>query len=284
MKKIAVTGASGFLGRRVAKYYKNNYKVFTPTHKEMDICREEQVRKILTAIKPDIVIHCAAISDVGVCERNPEDSYTYNVLGMLHIARICKEIGAVCILCSSDQVYFGGEKEEAWKEDDSLTPGNVYGKHKLLAEELCLKENPDCIALRLSWMYDTKNLSETEHSDFMRTFIKNKKENTLLPYEVNDYRGLTNVQEVVANMEQLFTALGGVYNFGAPNSKNMYETVCDVYRELAWDASEVMKNETSFQEKKRNITMDQVKINSIGIYFTDTTQGLVKAMRSIFVR
>ena len=115
MKKIAVTGASGFLGRRVARYYKKNYEVVTPTHREMDICREEQVREILTAIKPDIVIHCAAISDVGVCERNQEDSYAYNVLGMLHIARICREIGAVCILCSSDQVYFGGEKEEAWK-------------------------------------------------------------------------------------------------------------------------------------------------------------------------
>ena len=44
MKKIAVTGASGFLGRRVARYYKKNYEVVTPTHREMVICREEQVR------------------------------------------------------------------------------------------------------------------------------------------------------------------------------------------------------------------------------------------------
>ena len=278
-KKILVTGASGFLGRRVVRYYKDKYLVFAPSHKEMDICDEQQVQKVFLQWNPDIVIHCAAISDVGVCEKNPEASYQYNVKGMLHIAKVCKKINAICILCSSDQVYFGQNKAESWKEDDILSPGNVYGRDKLLAEQFCQKANPDCICLRLSWMYDTKTLYEKEHSDFIRTFMRNISEHKEMAYPVNDYRGLTDVNEVIANMEKLFSIPGGVYNFGSPNHKNMYETVQDVFEQMDWNKSLLQKKENNFFNKTRNITMNQEKINAFEIYFSDTTDGIVHAIR-----
>lgn len=278
-KRILITGASGFLGRGVARYYKEKYQVLTPSHKEMDICDEEQVRRVILQCEPNIVIHCAAISDVGACEKNPDNSYQYNVKGMLHIASICKEIDAICILCSSDQVYFGGDKTESWKEDDVLAPANVYGSDKLLAEKLCLEANPNCICLRLSWMYDTKTLYEKEHSDFIRTFLKNKDENREMMYAVNDYRGLTDVNEVIVNLEKLFSVPGGVYNFGSPNDKNMYETVNEIFDKMEWNKNLLKKTENSFYSKPRNITMNQEKVNALGIYFTDTIDGLVRAMR-----
>lgn len=171
MKKLLITGANGFLGSRIAAYYAQKYEILTPSHKEMDIVDSEQVTSVFKKYTPDIVIHCAAISDVGRCERETEESYRINVLGSVNIAKAAAEIGAKCIICSSDQVYFGSLTEGAHEEDEVLKPCNVYGQHKQEAEKRCLEINPDVCLLRLSWMYDMKTLREGEHSDFFRNLI-----------------------------------------------------------------------------------------------------------------
>ena len=60
MKKLLITGATGFVGSRAAAYYQNKYEVYTPTHEEMDITDPVSVRQFFEQIKPDYVIHCAA--------------------------------------------------------------------------------------------------------------------------------------------------------------------------------------------------------------------------------
>ena len=72
MKKLLVTGASGFLGSRIVNFYKDKYEVYAPTHKEMDITDEVSVNYVLSGYRPDVVIHCAAISDVAMCEKEKE--------------------------------------------------------------------------------------------------------------------------------------------------------------------------------------------------------------------
>ncbi len=69
LKKMLITGASGFLGSCVAQYYKDKYEVLTPSHSEMDIADESSVMQYFKKTRPDFVIHCAAISEVGRCER-----------------------------------------------------------------------------------------------------------------------------------------------------------------------------------------------------------------------
>ena len=79
MKRLLVTGASGFLGRRIAEFYGRNYEVVTPGHQEMDITDKEKVSAIFHDFKPHFVIHSAAVSDVGMCEKEPERSWKMNV-------------------------------------------------------------------------------------------------------------------------------------------------------------------------------------------------------------
>lgn len=68
-KRMLVTGGSGFLGSRIMSFYRDRYEVYTPTHGEMDITDRESVDRAFQRIHPDYVVHCAAISDVGACER-----------------------------------------------------------------------------------------------------------------------------------------------------------------------------------------------------------------------
>lgn len=281
MKKLLITGASGFFGSRIMEYYKDKYEVFTPSHKEMDITNRDSVFEKLQSITPDYIIHCAAISDVALCEKEPERAWEINVDGSRNIAEAAKYIGATCILCSSDQVYFGSALNKTHTEDEVLEPFNLYGKGKLEAEQACLEVNPDSVLLRLSWMYDIKTMNEQEHGDFARTLLQKMETQEPISYPIHDRRGITYVGDVVKNMERAFELPGGVYNFGAPNDKNTYDTVIAVFEKLGWDTAKVCINEKAFLDNQRNITMCQKKINEQGIYFKTTAEGLVEQLISI---
>ena len=104
--KIMVTGAGGFVGSRLAAYYGKKYDVWGVTHKDLDLTNEAAVFKTVENYHPDVLIHCAAISDVAECSKKPELSHAVNVLGMEYLAKACGKTGTKLVMCSSDQVYF----------------------------------------------------------------------------------------------------------------------------------------------------------------------------------
>ena len=281
MKRLLVTGASGFLGSRIIEYYRDRYEICAPSHTDMDITDKEKVAAVFRDFKPHMVVHSAAISDVGVCEREPEQSGKINVDGSRNVAEASAKIRAKCLVCSSDQVYVGSQVRGPHKEEEDVVPRNVYGREKLLAEEECLRLNPECVILRLSWMYETRTLKEGEHGDFFRTLAQRLQTAENLSYPVNDVRGITDVNEVVCNFERCMEIKGGVYNFGSPNDRNTYETVSVMFRELGWDEARLKKDEDSFRALPRDISMDQEKLKESGIIFPSTVESLVRNMRDI---
>ena len=281
MKKLLITGASGFLGSRIRDFYEGQYEICTPSHTEMDITGEEAVLEIIKRERPDLAVHCAAVSDTGKCEREPEWSWKINVDGCRNIAKAAKAVGTKCLICSSDQVYFGSDSEKPHGEDEVLMPENVYGREKLQAEKECLAVNQDCVLLRLAWMYDIETRNDQEHGDFIRTLLAKLKAGEDLSYPVYDVRGITDVKEVVKNLQKAFDLPGGVYNFGSPNEYSTYETVRKLFEEVGIDSGKVQKNEVPFREKPRNLAMAQEKLNSCGIKFSSTLDALVRKIKNV---
>ncbi|MBQ4349630.1 MAG: sugar nucleotide-binding protein, partial [Clostridia bacterium] len=216
--KLLITGASGFLGGRAAAMLGDRFEVLAPGHAQLEITDREAVRRYFREARPDLVFHCAAMSDVGQCEREPERSRRINIDGARNIAGAASEIGAKCLLCSSDQVYAGSAVMEAHREDEAVEPAPLYGREKLSAERECLAVNPDAVLLRLTWMYDTETIVPGEKSDFFRGLLARRKEGAPLRYSLHDRRGLTYVRDVVRNLVPAFELPGGVYNFGSPNT------------------------------------------------------------------
>jgi dTDP-4-dehydrorhamnose reductase len=153
MKKLLITGASGFVGCRVVARWRNEYAVFAPSHAELDITDRESVDSYFLQHTPDVVVHLAALSNTGYCEQNPDESYRVNVEGAANIARAAALCRAKLIFFSSDQVYNGNIESGLLSEDVPVAPENVYGRHKLEAEERVLYFNPNTVVLRATWMY-----------------------------------------------------------------------------------------------------------------------------------
>lgn len=276
MKRLLITGASGFLGRRAAAFYSETCEICAPSRTELDITDLENVYAVFRRFKPHCVIHCAAVSDLGMCEKDPEGSWRINVDGSRNMAAAAAEFSAKCLLCGSDQVYFGNGIKGPHSEEEPIAPLTVYGREKKAAEKECLAVNPDCVILRLTWMYDTCTLAPQEHGDFFRTLADRLRTSSPLSYPVYDIRGITDVNEVIRNFKSALELNGGIYNFGSPNHRNTYETVHAMFTALGWDPRSLTKNEEAFAADPRDISMNPGKLNNSGITFSSTLDALVR--------
>lgn len=247
MKTILITGAGGFLGSRLVRRFSagtsaaphfpqtepdavSPYHVYPLSGRAPDIRDAAGLLALFRQVRPDYVIHCAAVSDTGRCVREPEFSYSVNVIGAENIAIACRASGAKLIFCSSDQVYFDNVRTASpvpHRESEKLYPSGVYGRQKLEAEKRCAAACPDTVSLRLSWMYDTGKPGPEKHGNLVTTLrglLDNPDPDARLAFPVYDRRSLTDVWDVAINMEAALDLAPGVYNFGSPNPLNTYET------------------------------------------------------------
>ena len=115
MKKLLVTGASGFLGWNLCQHAAQNWQVYGTYFSQkieipkislfkVDLRKYQEIAKLFQTIKPDAVIHAAAASKPTFCETYPEESYQINVEASLNIARLCYEYKIHCAFTSTDLV------------------------------------------------------------------------------------------------------------------------------------------------------------------------------------
>lgn len=279
MKKLLITGTSGFLGGRIADYYKDKYEICAPTHAQLDITDEKSVSNVLEEYRPDAVIHCAGISDLAIFERERERSWRINVDGSVNMAKASDKIRAKCVICSSDQIYFGNRTEGPHREDEVLSPVTPYGQGKLCAEQECLKVNPDCVQLRLSWMYDTFTRNGNEHGDFFRNLLRQIEQEEELRYPVYDRRGITDVNEVIRNLEKVFEIPGGIYNFGSTNDMDTFRTMCTVFQNVGLEVGRIGRNEEAYRDNPRDMCMCMDKAATVGIRFRTTVDSLSENLK-----
>lgn len=146
--KILITGAGGQLGRSlVAELQKESWEIHLPA---FDVADFKKTEAIMSRIKPDIVIHLAAKTDVDWCEMNPRETFTVNTKATSHIAICCKKIGAALFFLSTGAI-FSGNKRTTYKETDHTGPINVYGRSKLEGENAVRKLPKYCI-IRTGWL------------------------------------------------------------------------------------------------------------------------------------
>ena len=120
---------------------------------DADITNEAGFDALLKRIKPDAVIHCAAMTAVDKCETETELAYKLNAYGTANVASACHRNGIRLIAISTDYV-FEGNSDRPYNEFDTPDGGNtVYGKSKFAGEEAVRRHCPDHVICRISWLY-----------------------------------------------------------------------------------------------------------------------------------
>lgn len=159
--KILLTGSKGQLGKELLKQFsvleKIEYRMFPVDLEELDITDAEAVESFFNISNPDIVINCAAYTNVDLCESNESIAYKINALGAKNLAIASFDRGIPIVHISTDYV-FDGLSNKSLREDAMTNPINLYGKSKLLGENFVVKSNPRHFILRTAWLYgDGKN-------------------------------------------------------------------------------------------------------------------------------
>ncbi len=162
MKKLLVTGASGFLGHNVCRAACSAWEVFGVFHThpvtidkvktlQVDLADQETFSIVFRDIRPDAVIHCAAFADPNQCQLNPDASYRANVQASITVAALCAKQDCACVFTSTDLVFAGDNPP--YDEQSKPAPVNLYGEHKLAAEIGMTDAYPDVTICRMPLMF-----------------------------------------------------------------------------------------------------------------------------------
>lgn len=274
MRKVLVSGAGGFVGARIMTQLADRYTLCAFPKGMLAAADETAVAELVRREQPDVILHTAAISDTVYSEQHPAESYRANVELPLWIAQVARQTGAKLVSFSSDQVYAGLDAVELFTEDRPLSPANVYGRHKLEAEQRVLDALPDAVLLRATWMYDLPGYGLPIRGNFLLNLLTAAMRQETLRFSGSDYRGITYVREAVERLSDAMELPGGVYNFGSGNDYDMYAT--------AERACALLNMHPALEKAdwQRCLLMDGSKFRAAaGVGFGDTLTGLTHCLR-----
>ncbi|HCQ90295.1 MULTISPECIES: SDR family oxidoreductase [unclassified Clostridium] len=281
MEKIAITGSNGFFALRFIDFYKDKYDITPLSRNELDIKSYEKAIEVIKSIKPTYLIHTAAISDTTFCEKNPELSYDVNVNGSINIAKACRMMGIKMIYLSSDQVYGGNENIGPYDEITLPITNNIYGKHKLEAEEAIKEILEDGVILRITWLYSLPERNKPLKPNIIWNVVKAALNNKPVEFRTNEYRGITYVYDLINAFDKILQLPGGVYNAGSENNLNTYELGEIILKEMGLEHrihELLIKDTESFKNKNRDLRICNKKLEKYDIYFDETEKSLSKCI------
>ena len=150
--KIAIVGAGGRLGAALAREYARDAEVRAFNRQQLDLSNPERTRDTLAGTDFDVLINCAAQTNVDRCETHPDEAFQLNAEAPRLLADICTGKGARLVHISTDYV-FTGDKAEPYMEEDSAHPISVYGESKLVGEQRVLEVSDRHLVVRVSWVF-----------------------------------------------------------------------------------------------------------------------------------
>ena len=226
--KIVITGGKGMLGRTLQKELAE-HEIVVADLPDWDITDDEGFLRKLMAAAPDVVIHCAAMTNVDACEADRNLAFKLNEEGSRNVALACSACGARLFAISTDYVFSGEPPREpwAWSETDIPRPRTVYGLSKFSGEQMVQMLNSDATVLRIAWLYGAGGPS------FVHTMAKLGAEAGAPLRVVNDQSGNPTSAKAVADVIRFLLTrpdVSGIVHATCEDQCTWYDLACEVKR------------------------------------------------------
>lgn len=278
--KILVTGASGQLGHDlVIELSARGHEVTAVSSKELNITDPAAVRKYLTSMKPDAVMHCAAYTAVDKAEDDAEACLAVNHLGTKAVADACAEVGCKLLYISTDYV-FPGNGERLWEPDDTTDPLNLYGESKALGEEAVSAATENHFIVRTSWVFGVNG------KNFVKTMLRLGVERDTLTVVNDQFGSPTYTKDLsVLLADMIVTEKYGIYHVTNEGICSWYEFACAIMQEAGLAAKVLPVSSDQYPARARrpsNSRMSKEKLTANGFHRLPTWQdGLHRCLQEL---
>jgi len=239
-QKIFVIGTGGLLGNKLVNSLYENFDICGSYNKrysedsiigqfKMDITNFDDVKKMITKNKPDIIINTAALHNVDFCEKNQELAKLVNIDAVNNLNNVANSIDAKLIHVSTDSI-FDGTKKNPYIENDTPKPVNYYGYSKLEGEKIIL-QNSNNIVVRASILYgwlpfplasmDSSSMKSTNFAQWLINMIDSEKQVKII---TDEFSSPIIAEEFARGIIHLILKkLSGVFHIAPPININRYE-------------------------------------------------------------
>ena len=292
MTRFLVTGASGLLGLNFALYTCQQHEVIGVANQhallqapfavhQLELSQPDAARQLIQSVRPQVILHCAAMANVDACESQPQLAQRVNAELPGELAALAAEFNCKMVHISTDAV-FNGEKGN-YSEEDAPAPLSVYARTKLAGEEAVLAANPRAIVARVNFygwsITGRRSLAEFFHShlsagETMKGFI----DVHFCPLEVHDLSDLL--------LEMAAKDLQGIYHVVSSESLSKFEFGQQLARQFGLDASLIQpvswRDARLQAARSPELTLSTEKLrNSLQHSLPDQAHGMVRFAQSL---
>jgi dTDP-4-dehydrorhamnose reductase len=219
--KVLITGSKGQLGNALQEKLKDHdlHLIDLPEH---DLTSFPATMSRFLQVKPEVVIHCAAKTQVDDCELKPDEAYRANVIATKHVVNACQAVDAALVYVSTDYV-FDGTGTWPYREYDPCNPASVYGRTKWQGEEIVKTHLQRFYIVRTAWLFGDVG------QNIVKTVLKLAREQEILKF-VNDQTGCpTYAADLAAAIAGLIqTNAFGIYHITNEGHCTWFEFVQEI--------------------------------------------------------
>ena len=224
MIKIWITGANGQIGTAINEVLDPlEAEIFNTDKEELDITDTEEVLNFGEMNRPDVIINCAGIVDLNLCEKEPELAYRVNALGARNLSLVARKVGSKMVQLSTDDV-FDGLSKTPYSEFDDTNPKTVYGRSKRAGENYVKDFTHKHFVVRSNWVYGRGN-------NFVNKVLEAAKNQTPLALASDQFGSPTSAKDLARmNLYLISTNEYGTYHVTCSGICNRYEFAQEILR------------------------------------------------------
>lgn len=196
--RALVLGANGQLGSDLVRIWRSRVEVVPVTRADADVTDAEALRRLVTLVKPDVVLNTTAFHNLPLCEQEPLRTFEVNAVGGRNAALAAREVGAAFVQFSTDYV-FDGRKGAPYVESDTRQSLNVYGASKIATEDLVLQAHPGALVVRVSGLFGLAG-SAGKGGNFVETMLRLAREGQPIRVVADQATAPTNTAEIAEGL------------------------------------------------------------------------------------